>query len=70
MNITFAAREPKWEKQNRYFKKSLKPLMIGFNISYLLFCLLPLSLIQFLPLLYIVLVVLKLINVLLSRRYQ
>ena len=41
----------------------MRPLFIGFNVAYLFFLLLPLSLMQFLPLLYIVLVVLKVVKV-------
>lgn len=55
--------ELKWNgkvKISRYFKIKFMPLVVLFNSCYLVYCLLPLSLIQFIPLLLIAFIILKL----------
>jgi hypothetical protein len=44
---------------SRYFKKDYLPLLILFNASFFVYCLLPLTLMQFGPLMLIAIVVLK-----------
>lgn len=57
--------ELKWNgkvKLSRYFKIRLMPLVFLFNSCYIAYCLLPLSLMQFIPLLLIAVVILKVLR--------